>query len=159
MLGILKDKGISTMWLYCSHRCFISTLISQHIHLCFPNTWLMVVLMIDFAFVSVCTRPSGRWRVCVCVCVCVHALSHIQLFATPGTVACQAPLSIEFSRQEYWSGLPFPIPIPMPIPIPGIFLTQRLNPHLSSLLHLHHEIFATLLRLTVTVRLVYFPQW
>ena len=31
-----------------------------------------------------------------------------QLFATPWTVACQAPLSMEFSRQEYWSGLPFP---------------------------------------------------
>ena len=32
------------------------------------------------------------------------------LFATPWTVACQAPLSVEFSRQEYWSGLPFPTP-------------------------------------------------
>ena len=31
-----------------------------------------------------------------------------QLFATPWTVACQAPLSMEFSRQEYWNGLPFP---------------------------------------------------
>ena len=37
-------------------------------------------------------------------------LSHIRLFATPWTVACQAPLSIGFSRQEYWSGLPFPSP-------------------------------------------------
>ena len=35
-------------------------------------------------------------------------LSHVQLFVTPWTVARQAPLSIEFSRQEYWSGLPFP---------------------------------------------------
>ena len=35
-------------------------------------------------------------------------LSHVHLFATPWTVACQAPLSTEFSRQEYWSGLPFP---------------------------------------------------
>ena len=31
-------------------------------------------------------------------------------FATPMDVACQAPLSMEFSRQEYWSGLPFPPP-------------------------------------------------
>ena len=31
-------------------------------------------------------------------------------FATPWTVACQAPLSVEFPRQEYWSGLPFPSP-------------------------------------------------
>ena len=40
--------------------------------------------------------------------VCV--LSRVQLFATPWTVACQAPLSKEFSRQEYWSGLPNPSP-------------------------------------------------
>ena len=35
-------------------------------------------------------------------------LGHIQLFERPWTVAHQAPLSMEFSRQEYWSGLPFP---------------------------------------------------
>ena len=39
-----------------------------------------------------------------------QSLSHVQLFATPWTVALQAPLSIEFSRQEYWSGLAFPSP-------------------------------------------------
>ena len=32
----------------------------------------------------------------------------VRLFVTPWTVACQAPLSMEFSKQEYWSGLPFP---------------------------------------------------
>ena len=37
-------------------------------------------------------------------------LSHVWLFATPCTVACQAPLSMGFSRQEYWSGLLFPPP-------------------------------------------------
>ena len=36
-------------------------------------------------------------------------LSRIQLFASPWTIAFQAPLSMGFSRQEYWSGLPFPI--------------------------------------------------
>ena len=40
----------------------------------------------------------------------VKLLSHIRLFVTPWTVAYQAPLSMEFSRQEYWSGLPFPSP-------------------------------------------------
>ena len=35
---------------------------------------------------------------------------------TPWTVACQAPLSMEFSRQEYWSGLPFPPPGNLPDP-------------------------------------------
>ena len=52
--------------------------------------------------------------VCVCVCVCV--LSHVQLFATPWIVAYQAPLSMGFSRQEYWSGLSFPSPGVLPDP-------------------------------------------
>ena len=42
--------------------------------------------------------------------------SHVQLFATPWTVAYQAPSSMEFSRQEYWSGLPFPSPGNLPDP-------------------------------------------
>ena len=37
-------------------------------------------------------------------------------FATPWTIACQAPLSMEFSRQEYWSGLPFPSSGDLPNP-------------------------------------------
>ena len=40
--------------------------------------------------------------------VIVKSLSRVRLFATPWTVAHQAPLSMGFSRQEYWSGLPFP---------------------------------------------------
>ena len=40
----------------------------------------------------------------------MKSLSHVQLFATPWTVAYQAPPSMGFSRQEYWSGLPFPSP-------------------------------------------------
>ena len=39
-----------------------------------------------------------------------RVLSHVPLYAIPWTAACQAPLSMEFSRQEYWSGLPFPPP-------------------------------------------------
>ena len=46
---------------------------------------------------------------CVCVFVCVcYLLSCVWLFATPWTAALQAPLSMGFSRQGYWSGLPFP---------------------------------------------------
>ena len=41
----------------------------------------------------------------------VKLLSRVQLFATPWTVAYQAPPSVGFSRQEYWSGVPFPSPI------------------------------------------------
>ena len=43
-------------------------------------------------------------------------LSRVPLFATPWTVACQAPPSMGFSRQEYWSGLPFPSPGDLPCP-------------------------------------------
>ena len=38
----------------------------------------------------------------------VKSLSHVRLFVAPRTVACQAPPSMGFSSQEYWSGLPFP---------------------------------------------------
>ena len=61
----------------------------------------------------------------------VKSLSRVQLFATPWTVTHQAPLSTEFSRQKYYSGLP--------CSSPGIFLTQGSN---AGLLHcrqiLHH---------------------
>ena len=57
----------------------------------------------------VCVRVC----VCVCVCTCTHMLSHVWLFATPQTVALQAPLSIGFSRQEL-VGLPFPSPGDLP---------------------------------------------
>ena len=43
-------------------------------------------------------------------------LSHVQLFAAPWTVACQVPLLIGFSRQEYWSGLPYTLPGDLPNP-------------------------------------------
>ena len=43
-------------------------------------------------------------------CVKVKLLSHVQLFATPWTAAYQGPLSMGFSRQEYWNGLPLPSP-------------------------------------------------
>ena len=48
----------------------------------------------------------------------MHAcrLSCVQLLVTPWTVAHQVPLSMEFSRQEYWSGLPFPSPENLPNP-------------------------------------------
>ena len=44
----------------------------------------------------------------------VKLLSCVGLFPTPWTVAYKAPLSMEFSRQEYWSGLPFPSPRDLP---------------------------------------------
>ena len=65
--------------------------------------------------------------VCVCVCVCAHtqSVSCVQLFVTTWTVARQPPLSMEFSRKEYWIGCIFLLQ--------GIFPTQGL--HLLHLLH------------------------
>ena len=51
-----------------------------------------------------------RWAQRLCVCF----LSRVQLCVTPWTAARQAPLSLEFSRQEHWSGLPFPSPENLP---------------------------------------------
>ena len=46
--------------------------------------------------------------------MCAQLLSGVQLFATPWSIACQAPLCMEFSRQECWSGLSFPSPGDLP---------------------------------------------
>ena len=46
----------------------------------------------------------------------VKSLSRVQLFVTPWIIAHQAPPSMEFSRQEYWDGLPFPSPGDLPGP-------------------------------------------
>ena len=50
------------------------------------------------------------------ICLFALLLSRVRLFATLWTVACQASLSMEFSKQEYWSGLPFPSPGDLPDP-------------------------------------------
>ena len=59
----------------------------------------------------------------------VQLLSCVQLFATPWTVTCQAPLSMRFSRQEYWSGLP--LPLPGDLPDPGIEPESLIFPALA----------------------------
>ena len=58
----------------------------------------------------------------------IQSLCCSQLFATPWTVAHQALLSMEFSQQEYWSGLPFPIP--GDLPNPGIRPMSPVSPAL-----------------------------
>ena len=50
------------------------------------------------------------------IAAAADSLSHVQLYVTPWTVACQAPLSVGFSRQEYQSGLPCPPPGDLPDP-------------------------------------------
>ena len=71
-----------------------------------------------------CLLPLFKVYFCVCVCVsvcvcaCMHVqlLSHVWLFATLWTIARQVPLSMGFSGQECWSGLPFLTPVDLPDP-------------------------------------------
>ena len=62
-------------------------------------------------------------------------LSRVRLFATPWTVAREALLSMEFSRQEYWSGLPFPSPADLPDP--------EIKPHISYIACIDRQILTT----------------
>ena len=64
------------------------------------------------------------------MCMYVKLFSHVQLFAMLWTVACQAPLSMGFPRQEYWSGLPCP---PLgDLPDPGIKPMSLVSPALAA---------------------------
>ena len=66
-----------------------------------------------------CEHIYTHTRGCSCVClyICVQLLSRVQLFATPWPVAHQALLSIDFSRREYYSGLPFASSGDLPDPV------------------------------------------
>ena len=62
---------------------------------------------------------AARISICTWMCICTHmcmisSFSHMQVFVTLWTAARQAPQSIGFSRQGYWSGLPFPPPGDLP---------------------------------------------
>ena len=63
-------------------------------------------------------KHNNSHYVCVCTCVhvCAHTPSRIWLSATPWIVVHQIPLSMKFSRQEYWNGLPFPTSRDLPDP-------------------------------------------
>ena len=69
-------------------------------------------------------------NLCCCSVAKSCPLSHVQLFVTTWTVDPQAPLSVGFSRQEYWSGLPFPPP--GDLPDPGIKPASPESPTLAA---------------------------
>ena len=62
-------------------------------------------------------------------CMLSH-FTRVWLFGTPGTIGCQAPLSVGFSRQEYWSG--WPCPPPGDLPDPGIEPAFSVSPALQA---------------------------
>ena len=63
-------------------------------------------------------------------CFFMQVLSRVQLFSTLWTIACQIPLSMEFSRQKYWSELPFPSE--EDLPSPGIKPESPMSPALQA---------------------------
>ena len=86
--------------------------------------WLLAFLGLWPRYPALCLGNPFAFPSSICTfpLLLFSRFSHVQLFATPWTVACQAPLSMGFPRQEYWSGLPFPFQ--------RIFLTQGWNLHL-----------------------------
>ena len=72
----------------------------------------------------------------LCVCLCAQLLSCVRFFVAPWTVAHQASLFMELSRQEYWCGLPFPTP--EDLPNPGTEPTSPASPALAGRFFLYH---------------------
>ena len=85
----------------------------------FKILWLTVITRLKKK-----KQKQKQWSFFACM---LSHFSHIQFFVTLWAVALQAPLSLGFSRQEYWSGLPFPSPGDLP--------NQGSNPDLLHLLH------------------------
>ena len=82
-----------------------------------PRGWTWVSHIVDRCFTIWATREVIIEEIILRrKAIKVKSFSHVQLFVTPWTVAHQDPLSMGFSRQEYWSGLPFPSPGDLPDP-------------------------------------------
>ena len=84
--------------------------------------------MYMYGWVPLLSTRNYHNFVCYSVMCVLSCFSCVQLFATPWTVACQAPLSMGFSRQNYWSGLPL-LP-PGYLPDPGIKPVSLMSPSL-----------------------------
>ena len=96
---------------------------------CSVNTWKSVLCSLETAQSWGSRSASHLTSRCICHCrsssisaPCPHPpwitmlslISHVRLCVTPWTIVCKAPLSMGFSRQEYWSGLPCPPPGDLP---------------------------------------------
>ena len=99
-----------------------------------PWTWLWMPLP------ALLLMVKGRWTLKSVMHACMLShFSHIRLFATLWTVMHQAPLSMEFSRQEYWSGLPCSPPGDLPNPGIEPASPTLLHWQVDSLPLSHHE--------------------
>ena len=97
--NVIVDRYVCT--------AIVNLVLQLMLHFFFSCCGLMVFFYIMLVFSSL----WFLWIYCMfLICVC-ESLSCVWLLVTPWTVAHQAPLSMGFSRQEYWSGLPFPPPL------------------------------------------------
>ena len=114
-LHFVSGSGIHCVRVWCDWLCLflVGGLLPyardccQEVHFC--NSCIPIP---DLSNPQVLFKNSiaSNSRLCVCVCVCMHMHLVMSISAFPWTIACQAPLSVEFSRQKYWSGLPFHSP-------------------------------------------------
>ena len=105
-----------------------------------PITGLLPARTLEWVAISF--SKAWKWK------VKAKSLSHVRLFETPWTAAHQAPLSMGFSRQEYWSGVPLPSPfrcwvrckywIPL---LPGLDPTYQTTKHKSRMCWVNHYFF------------------
>ena len=93
-----------------------------------PNPGIEPCLLIVWLNLELCPHLPGFWRPCLLFFIiyffplqpywgaALSRFSYVWLFATLWTLVCQAPMSMRFSRQEYWTGLLFPPPGDLPDP-------------------------------------------
>ena len=123
LISVLLSIGI--LFLFMAEYHFI-VWIDHILFIHFPVDGQLIIstfeLLSVLCIILVLSSVTRAWFLCKLSNVSVHTASVVSTFMTPWTVACQAPLSMEFFRQEYWSGFPFPSP--------GELLSQGLNPGL-----------------------------
>ena len=115
--GVTKGRAWLSDWHFCMQNNFVSTglllLLSRfsRVWLCDPidvsppgSTVPGILQARTLEWVAISFSSAWKWK------VKVKSLSRVWLFTTPWTAAYQAPPSMVFSRQEYWSGVPLPSP-------------------------------------------------
>ena len=102
--GLVPDPFTSSLYFFLAFGMGVSS--TLNLNAGFYQSYLQNLS--DFCLSAACEIKSK--------CVCAQLISCVQLFATPWTATCQTLLSMESSRQEYWSGLPFPSPGHLPNP-------------------------------------------
>ena len=130
--GNFLDFFLSFFFLFCndlslsSPLCFIILICVSALRVIL--SWLQSAVVIR-GNTKIYRKPFKS--ICDLSFMCAQSLSVVQLFATLWTVPCQTPLSMEFSRKEYWSGLPFPSP--GNLPDRGMELVFAVSPELAGI--------------------------